>query len=70
MGVLIDGPNNLLGGTNPWDRNVIEGNPGDGVILYGTQGTGNTIATDFILDNGGDGVLLLSASNHVGQASG
>ena len=49
---------------------MIQGNPGDGVIVYGAQGTGNTIATDFILDNGGDGVLLLSASNHVGEASG
>ena len=49
---------------------MIQGNRGDGVIVYGSEGTGNTIATNFILDNGGDGVLLLSASNHVGQASG
>ena len=59
-----------IGGTSPPDRNVIQGNTGDGVIVYGSQGTGNTIATNFILDNGGDGVLLLSANNHVGQASG
>ena len=61
VGILIDGPNNLIGGTSPADRNVIQGNTGDGVIVYGSQGTGNTIATNFILDNGGDGVLMLSA---------
>ena len=49
---------------------MIQGNAGDGVILYGAEGTGNTIATNFILDNGGDGVLVLSASNQIGQASG
>ncbi len=40
------------------------------MIVYGTQGTGNAIATNFILDNGGDGVLLLSADNQVGEANG
>ncbi len=70
VGVLIDGPNNVVGGSSPYDRNVIEGNRGDGVIVHGPQGTGNAIDTNFILDNGGDGVLLLSASNHVGQANG
>jgi hypothetical protein len=70
VGILIDGPNNVIGGTSPPDRNVIQGNRGDGIIVYGAQGTQNAIATDFILDNGGDGVLLLSAGTHVGQASG
>jgi hypothetical protein len=70
VGVLIDGPNNLVGGSATGDRNVIQGNSGDGVIVYGAQGTGNAIDSNFILDNGGDGVLLLSASNNVGQASG
>ena len=70
VGVLIDEPEQPAGGTSTADRNVIQGNRGDGVIMYGSAGTGNTIATDFILDNGGDGVLLLSASNHVGQISG
>jgi hypothetical protein len=70
VGILIDSPNSAIGGASPPYRNVIQGNKGDGVIVYGSQGTGNTIATNFILDNGGDGVLLLSANNHVGQASG
>ena len=60
----------MIGGTSPVDHNLIQGNTGDGVIIYGTQGTGNTIATNFILDNGGDGVLVLSANNRIGQASG
>ncbi|MHB1555948.1 MAG: beta strand repeat-containing protein [Isosphaeraceae bacterium] len=67
VGILIDGPNNLIGGASPPDRNIIQGNSGDGVIVYGSQGTGNAIESNFILDNGGDGVLLLSADNHVGM---
>jgi hypothetical protein len=70
VGVLIDGPDNLVGGTFPWDRNIIEGNRNGGVIIYGPQGSGNALSSNFILDNGGDGVLVLSASNHIGQASG
>src|SRR5262249_54125152 len=67
---VIASPNNVIGGASPTFRNVIEGNSGDGVILYGTQGTGNTLASNFILDNGGDGVLVLSASNRIGEAAG
>ena len=70
VGIAIDSPNNVIGGTSPVNRNIIQGNTGDGVIVSGMQGTGNTIATNFILDNGGDGVLLLSANNRIGQASG
>ncbi len=69
-GIVIDSPNNVVGGSSPSFRNVIEGNTGDGVILYGTQGTGNSLGSNFILDNGGDGVLVLSASNRIGQAVG
>src|SRR5262249_5213107 len=69
-GIVIASPNNVVGGASPSFRNVIEGNSGDGVILYGTQGTGNTLGSNFILDNGGDGVLVLSASNRIGQAVG
>ncbi len=67
VGILVDGPNNLIGGASPADRNIIQGNKGDGVIVYGAQGTSNAIESNFILDNGGDGVLLLSADNHVGM---
>lgn len=70
VGILVDSPNNVIGGTATIDRNVIQANAGDGVILFGSEGTGNTIASNFILDNGGDGVLVLSASNHIGEASG
>ena len=69
VGLLIDGSNNLIGGAEPPDRNVIQGNSGDGVIVYGTQGTRNTLASNFILDNGGDGVLVLSANNQIGEAT-
>ncbi len=69
VGLLIDSSNNLIGGTTPPDRNVIEGNSGDGVIFYGSQGTRNTLASNFILDNGGDGVLAMSANNQIGEAT-
>ena len=68
-GIRIESPNNLIGGTSPSDRNVIQGNSGSGIVADG-DGSGNTIATDFILDNGDDGVLLLSANNRVGEANG
>jgi len=70
VGILIDSPNNVIGGTTPQYRNVIQGNSAGGVILYGSQGTRNTLDTNFILDNGGDGVLVLSATNQIGQAIG
>src|SRR5262249_25443478 len=69
-GILIASSNNFIGGTLPGGRNIIQGNTGTGVILYGPAATGNLVQSDFILDNGGDGVLVLSANNMIGQPVG
>jgi hypothetical protein len=49
-GVLIDGDNNTVGGTNPADRNVITGNSQGQVVLadLGTSASNNLIAGNFI----------------------
>jgi hypothetical protein len=69
-GITIASSGNTIGGTSPLARNVIQGNTGAGVMLSGAAGTGNTVESNFILDNGADGVLVESASNHIGQAIG
>jgi hypothetical protein len=46
---IIDGSNNLIGGTHPGDGNVISGNTGAGiVILAGTVASNNMIQGNFI----------------------
>jgi hypothetical protein len=70
VGISIASGDNVVGGTSPTDRNVIQGNIGAGVILDGTQATDNAIETNFILDNGGDGVLVKSSGNQIGRAIG
>src|SRR5262249_34898871 len=69
-GVIVASANNAIGGTLPVGRNVIQGNRGAGVILYGAGATGNLVQGNFVLDNGGDGVLVLSAGNVIGQPVG
>jgi hypothetical protein len=69
-GVIAASSNNDIGGLLPASRDVIQGNSEAGVILYGPDGTGNLVQGDFILNNGGDGVLVLSGNNQVGQPIG
>ena len=49
-GVSIDDvPNNIIGGTTTGARNVISGNDGQGVVIFGNHGnkiTGNYVGTD------------------------
>ncbi len=72
--VIIDAPNNIVGGTTPGARNVISGNNGHGVsIVYpdakDNQVVGNYIGTDkngtADLGNVHNGVHLFKASNNV-----
>ncbi len=42
-GVYIDGTSNTVGGTQPEVRNVISGNDGDGVLMFGTGATDNRV---------------------------
>ena len=69
-GIIVASSNNDLGGSLPVGRNLIQGNKEAGVILYGSGATGNLVEGNFILDNGGDGVLVLSSSNEIGQPIG
>jgi titin len=47
-GVALSGTGNILGGVEPWARNVISGNSGYGVTVAGSKNTvqGNFIGTD------------------------
>jgi parallel beta-helix repeat protein len=73
-GVRIGGvPENIIGGTEPAQRNVLSGNGDDGVELSGSEATlnkvgGNYIGTDASgtqdLGNDGDGVHIQGASNN------
>ena len=67
VGVSIATSGNMVGGASPIDRNVIQGNLSSGVVLDGTL---NAVESNFILDNGGDGVLVEAANNSIGLAIG
>ena len=85
-GVSIGGSNNTVGGTTAGARNLISGNDGDGVALFGPQpgepaSVGNVVEGNFIgtdvtgslpLGNQGFGVNLDGATNDTvgGTASG
>ena len=69
------GSNNTIGGTTAGASNVISGNDGFGVVIFGPNGgasgnlvQGNFIGTDVngtkLLGNNGDGVVLSSAPNN------
>jgi hypothetical protein len=70
-GVGVDSDDNLIGGTAPGAGNVLAGNTGDGVVIYGNQnsvqgnlfGTGADGATAVANDNG---VKVAGASNLIG----
>ncbi|HEV8327822.1 MAG TPA: DUF4347 domain-containing protein, partial [Nitrospiraceae bacterium] len=71
-GVLIDGNNNTLGGSNTGDGNLISGNFQYGVLINGTGNSvlGNIIGTDASgtagVGNVGDGVRIGGSANSVG----
>ncbi|MHB1035657.1 MAG: SdrD B-like domain-containing protein [Pirellulales bacterium] len=75
-GVAIQGGAsfNTIGGTVPWARNVISGNSGDGIDLFGFGGSnlvlGNFIGTDATgsidLGNSQNGVKVEQSNNTIG----
>jgi CSLREA domain-containing protein len=76
-GVVITGPNNIVGGTNAGERNLISGNTSDAIFITlasasGNQVLGNYLGTDVTgtldLGNGADGVALGNgaANNTIG----
>src|SRR5687768_17213733 len=50
-GILLQSPNNVVGGSRAADRNVISGNGSTGVFLYTTAATGNRVSGNFIGTN-------------------
>jgi CSLREA domain-containing protein len=75
-GVMIEAPNNTIGGTVAGARNVISGNDEDGIRIYGSDATGNVVQGNYIgtdvngtgdLGNTLDGVHIEGApSNTIG----
>jgi uncharacterized repeat protein (TIGR01451 family)/LPXTG-motif cell wall-anchored protein len=74
---IADAPNNTVGGTAAGARNVISGNGGLGVYIYGSGASGNAVLGNLIgtdvtgtadLGNGGDGVFVAGtgAGNVIG----
>jgi titin len=74
-GVRIDrAPNNTVGGTQSGARNIISGNGGKGVLIFGSEAIDNTLQGNFIgtnaagtadLGNDSDGVFIFGdASNN------
>jgi hypothetical protein len=77
--VLYDSGANRVGGTNSGARNVISGNHGSGVYIYGARATGNSIQGNFIgtdvtgrlvISNAADGISVASASANLIGGSG
>ncbi len=79
-GVIIeDAPGNTIGGTAAGAGNVISGNLGDGVVIFGTSSTGNLVQGNFIgvdvtgnvaLGNVGNGVALSNQGDGGGPIGG
>ena len=78
-GVVLDGFDNTLGGTNPAYRNLISGNVAHGVVICCIESSGNDVVGNYIgtrrngselLGNGSDGVQIFNAfANSVGGAA-
>jgi len=71
-------PNNIIGGTSAGARNVISGNNGHGIEIFGNTATGNLVQGNYIGTNvaGGsaipntiDGVRITAANNTIGGTS-
>ena len=70
---ISDGPNNLVGGPQAGEGNVISDNDGRGVLIHGDGANGNVVQGNYIgtdesgradLGNAEDGVLIQDAPNN------
>jgi hypothetical protein len=73
-GIVVNGTNTMLGGTDPAARNVVSGNLGHGVVMGSGSGNrvfGNIVGADAIgaspLGNGLDGIWINASSNFIGE---
>jgi hypothetical protein len=73
-GIVIDqSPDTVVGGTDAATRNIVSGNLGCGITIYGADATGNTVRGNYIgtdltgtasLGNGYDGILIGNSPNN------
>ena len=82
VGIAISSPSNLIGGTTVPDValsttplvlgsvNIIQGNSVAGIMISGTSGIGNIVDGNEVLDNTGDGILVESSNNLIGESVG
>jgi hypothetical protein len=82
IGIAISSPSNLIGGTTAPDIalsatplslgsvNIIQGNSTAGIMISGAAGIGNVIDGNEVLGNAGDGILVESANNLIGESVG
>ena len=64
-GILLQSPNNVVGGSRAADRNVISGNGSTGVFLYTAAASGNLVTGNFIGTNAAGTGKLGNARNGV-----
>ncbi|MEA2736661.1 MAG: hypothetical protein QOE14_3112 [Humisphaera sp.] len=64
-GILLQSPNNTVGGTTAADRNVISGNGSSGVFVYTNAATGNTIRGNYIGTDASGAMKIANAKNGV-----
>ena len=64
-GVLLQSPNNLVGGARAADRNVISGNGLSGVFVYTAAASGNVISGNFIGTSASGTAKIPNARNGV-----
>jgi hypothetical protein len=70
VGIAVSSSNNVIGNALAPNTNVIQGNNGAGISFSGASGVGNIVVGTAILDNNGDGVLLTTSNNIIGEAAG
>jgi hypothetical protein len=72
QGLIVYGANNTIGGSQAADRNVLSGNTGNGLLIWGVGATGNVVhgnrvGTDatgtLVAANGVDGIYVGSGAN-------
>ena len=81
VGISVSSSNNVIGGTAfPTLRvghdaladsgNIVQGNTTAGIMLSGPAGTGNLVDGNEVLDNQGDGILVETSNNLIGESAG
>ncbi len=74
--LIVDGSNNMIGGRNPEQRNIISGNVSDGIDIEGGISSNNIVRGNFIgldktgtasIGNDDDGIEIESPANVIGD---